>query len=123
MAEKAVRVRPPAAMWAASLILLTGCGAPMAPYVLAVGEQHPDWRLEAKITTVEVCYNRLTTTPEAVKQLAEDVCVEQDAHAEFVRHDNLRCSLVQPVSAIFVCRGDRDGAATGSGSRGSVEDR
>ena len=124
MAEKTVRVRPLAAMWAVSLILLTGCEASLAPYVREVSEQKFDWRSKATITTVEACYNRLKTTPEALKQLAEDVCVEHDAHAEFVKHYYLRCSLVQPVSAIFVCRGDRDDAATGgSGARDSVEDR
>ncbi len=111
-------------MWAVSLLLLAGCEATLAPYVLRVGEQELDWRSIATFTTVEVCYNQLTTTPEALKQMAEEVCVEQDAHVEFVRHYILRCSLARPVSAIFMCRGDPDGAATGgSGSRDSVEDR
>ena len=115
MATGAFRGRRAAAMWAASLMLLAGCGILLAPFVQTVREHRPDPRSETTITTVSVCYNRATTTPEAVRGLAEDVCAKQGAQAVFSEHRVLRCFLLQPVSAIFMCRKDRDNAATSVG--------
>ena len=105
MVTKAIRVYQEAAIWTASLILLVGCELSLAPYVDHVDKNmRMGWRSEATFTVVEVCYNRSTTTPEAVRRLAEDVCIEEGAGAAFADHRNFHCSLSRPVSAIFVCR-------------------
>ncbi len=104
MATKANRAHPAAAMWAASLILLAGCGTSLPPFVQTVGKYKPDLNSEITITTIEVCYNKSTTTPEAVKRLANHACPKEGTHAAFDRHRILQCSLLYPVSAIFVCR-------------------
>ena len=105
IATKAIWARPAAVMLAASLILLAGCGSSLPPFVRTIDKKYqPYWSLETTISIVEVCYNRLTTTPEAVKRLAEEVCVEQGEPAVCVDHRILQCSLVRPVGAIFVCR-------------------
>ena len=104
MAEKVVRVRPPAAMWAASLILPAGRGSPLPPYVQTVGEYQPDLNSEITITTIEICYNKSATTSKAVKRLADNACAKEGTHAAFDHHRILHCPLLYPVSAIFVCR-------------------
>ena len=92
-------------MWTASLVLLVGCELSLAPYVDHVDTNiQMGWRSEATFTAVEVCYNSLTTTPESVRRLAEDACVNKGAQAVFADHRTLQCSLSRPVSAIFVCR-------------------
>lgn len=104
MATKALRARPAAAMAAAVLLGLVGCGSSLPPFVQAVKAFQPDERPETSITTVEVCYNRATTSPEAVKKLAEEICDKKGTHATFVEHRVMRCPLLQPASANFECR-------------------
>ena len=105
MVTKVIRVYQRAAMWTGSLILLVGCELSLAPYVDHVDSNiRMGWHSEATFTAVEVCYNRSTTTPDAVRSLAEDVCIKEGLQAVFADHRNLQCSLSRPVSAIFVCR-------------------
>ena len=94
-------------MWTASLFLLVGCESSLAPYVYHVNPNiRMSWHSEATFTSVEVCYNRSTTTLEAVRRLAQDACIKkgEGAEAVFGDHRNLQCSLSRPVSAIFFCR-------------------
>ncbi|MCZ6721549.1 MAG: hypothetical protein O7A65_08410 [Proteobacteria bacterium] len=58
-------------------------------------------RLHSTIPTVEIRYNRWTTTPEMVKQLANEACAKKGGHAMVVRYFKLQCALVAPVSGIF----------------------
>ena len=107
MLTKEIRVFQRAALWTASLILLVSCESSLAPYVHHVNPNtRMGWHSEATFTSVEVCYNRSTTTPEAVRHLAEDVCIKEGEGAQAVFADGrkLQCSLSRPVSAIFVCR-------------------
>ena len=107
MLTKKLRVYQGAAMWAASLFLLVSCESSLAPYVHHVNPNtRTGWQSETTFTSVEVCYNRLTTTPEAVRHLAEDVCIKEGEGAQAVFADDrkLQCSLSRPVSAIFLCR-------------------
>ena len=104
MATRAVRARMAAETCAVILLLLNGCASPLLPFVLEAGEYQPDLRSATKIATVEVCYNRWTTTPEAVKQLAKDVCVRKGKYAEFAKHRILQCTALLPMNAIFECR-------------------
>ncbi len=94
-ATRAVKSRLAAKMWAVSLLLLAGCG-PLPPRIVH--------NVDALGTTFEVCYNRLTATPEAVTRLAKIACDKKGAQAQFVDSRILRCSLLLPVSAIFKCR-------------------
>lgn len=104
MTTEAIRAFPLAAMTVASSLLLAGCASPLPPFVQKVHEVKSKDRAEPPVTMVEVCYNRTTTTPEAVRKLAEDACVKKGGHAVFVRHRSLQCPLLQPAGANFVCR-------------------
>jgi hypothetical protein len=104
MATKAILMCLATAMWAAPLILLTGCGSSLPPFVQTIGAYKPNLNSEKTITTIEVCYNKLTSTPEAVKQLAENACIEEGTQAVFHDQRILQCPLLYPVSAIFQCR-------------------
>ena len=86
------------------MLLLAGCEASLSPIIHEIRESRPEDRLNSTSTTIEVCYNRLTTTPDMVTQLANEACVKRGGQAKFVRHIMLQCTLVVPVSAIFECR-------------------
>lgn len=104
MAIAAIRALPFAATMVALPLLLASCGSPLRPFVQSVKEFEPENRSTPAVTMVEVCYNRATTTPEAVRKLAEDACREKGRRAKFVRHRFLHCPLLQPASANFACR-------------------
>ena len=104
MATKAVGLRPVAAIALASLLLLAGCGSLFGPYVREIRETQPDERVETTLTVVEVCYNSMATTPEAVRGKAEEVCVKKGVHAAFFKNTYLQCPLFMPVGANFACR-------------------
>jgi hypothetical protein len=84
-----------------------GCGSPLPPFVQSVSERPLDQRSQTTVTTVEVCYNRATTTPEALRALAQEVCVKEGRQAVFVEHGFMQCPLMQPSNAYFDCRAER----------------
>lgn len=54
--------------------------------------------------TVAVCYNALTTTPAAVRAVAEQECAKQKKHAVFIRQTEASCRLLLPAHAYYACR-------------------
>jgi len=52
---------------------------------------------------VAICYNSRTTTPEAVKQLAESECAKTDRFPQYDGEDIMDCSIASPTRAYFLC--------------------
>ena len=88
------------------VILLAACGGPR-PYVQHVGEfnrNDPNFGKEIRDrNSVEICYNKLSTTPEIVRQMASVECAKFGKRAQFKTQDHLECPLFTPARALFLC--------------------
>ena len=85
---------------------LVGCGN-TPPYIYnkdefnreAVGfGQEPEDR-----DTVYICYSKRSTTPEAVRKMAQDECAKYDKVAVYRKQDILYCPVMTPARALFDC--------------------
>ena len=52
---------------------------------------------------VEICYNKKSTTPKIVTQMAKDECGRFGKVAYFVSNGDLTCSIGSPAKAIYRC--------------------
>ena len=52
---------------------------------------------------VAICYNSRTTTPEAVKQLAESECAKTDRLPLYDGENIMDCSVINPTRVYFRC--------------------
>ena len=52
---------------------------------------------------VEICYNKKSTTPKIVTQMAKDECGRFGKVAHFVSNGDLTCSIGSPAKAIYWC--------------------
>ncbi len=101
------------------ITLLTGglaaCSTP--PYVMNANEfkrGSVDFgRDQADISEVTICYSGSSTTPDAVRTLAENECAAFGKSARLIDQDYLSCPLTTPVAANFVC--ELPQSNTGSG--------
>jgi len=87
--------------------VLGSCGA-REPYVYEPGEFNRELRTFNKDpedrTSVSICYNRRTTTPEALIEMAQAECGKYNKTAVFNRHGvTLICPFATPAQAIFFC--------------------
>jgi len=77
------------------------------PYIFNVGEfnrRSPDFGVELKDrSTVEICYNKRSATPEILTQMAKDECGRFGKVAHFVSNRNLSCSIGSPAKAVYWC--------------------
>lgn len=81
---------------------LLGCGSNSLPPFDTKAEPPPKGVTE-NFTRIGVCYNRLTTTPDQVIQVARDNC-EPGTTPYLVGQDTeLTCPLLTPVRATFAC--------------------
>ena len=55
------------------------------------------------ISKIEICYNKTSTTPEAVIELARKECGNYGKQARFHKQDILHCPLYTPIRATFLC--------------------
>lgn len=53
--------------------------------------------------SVEICYNKRSTTPDVVGKMANAECAKFGKTARFQSHDFLECPLITPARAIFSC--------------------
>jgi hypothetical protein len=51
-----------------------------------------------------ICYNSSDTTPEALREMAEEECGKYGKMALFDRHDYQYCPLMSPAGAVFLCQ-------------------
>ena len=89
----------------ASFMLVSCVGE--APYIYKDDEfdrNDPYFAKELKDRSmVEICYNKQTTTPQVLIQMATDECRRFGKKALFLRHRILKCSVASPAMAEFSC--------------------
>ncbi len=67
------------------------------------------------ITEVTICYGKRNSTPEDIRQLAQDECGKFRKKAVFIEHKIDQCPLLAPIEAHFTCVG---GGYYGGGQEG-----
>ena len=77
------------------------------PYIFIADEfnrESPVFGMELKDRSkVEICYNKRSTTPNIVTQMAKDECGRFGKAAHFVSHGDLTCSISSPAKAVYIC--------------------
>tara|TARA_B100000315_G_scaffold92339_1_gene85064 strand:- start:127 stop:618 length:492 start_codon:yes stop_codon:yes gene_type:complete len=90
----------------ASVLWLAACSN-FEPYIYNANEfnrEHHSFGKEPKDrSTVEICYNKRSTTPQILKQMAADECRRFGRRAHFYENINLICSVSAPAQAVFWC--------------------
>ena len=83
-----------------------GC-AEIEPYVytgLEFDRDAPEFgKQPTNIAKVEICYNKQSTTVQALTELANARCGEFGKAARFQSQDYLECPLFTPARATFAC--------------------
>ncbi len=96
-------------------VVLAACAAP--PYVLNADEFNRGSSEFGKdptdISEVTICYRESSTTPRAVRALAEAECAAFGKTARLIDQDYLTCPMATPVAANFAC--ELPPSNTGSG--------
>ena len=89
-----------------SLFLLSACTT-SDPYIFNADEfnrDSPNFAKEIKDrSVVKLCYNKGSTTPQILFQIATDECARFGRIAYFLEHRNLVCSISSPAQAVFEC--------------------
>jgi hypothetical protein len=89
-----------------SLLLFSAC-ANVEPYIYNPDEynrESPNFSKEIiDRSEVIICYNKSSTTPEILIQMATDECGRFGKVANFIKHDHFICSISSPAQAIFQC--------------------
>ncbi len=79
-----------------------GCGGDrLAPFDTT--PMAPPKGVTENFTRIGVCYNRQTTTPDQVVQVARDNCAPGTAPSLIEQDIELTCPLLTPVRATFAC--------------------
>jgi len=95
-----------------SMLILTGIGVAVAscsspPYVYKAAEFNragKDFgRPVTKISSVTVCYNQYSATPQQVSQLAIDECAAFNKKPIFLSQSYGTCPLATPIAAVYYC--------------------
>ena len=77
------------------------------PYIYKADEfnrRSADFGVELKDRSkVEICYNKWSTTPEILTQMAKDECGHFGKLARFVSNQDLACSISLPAKAVYWC--------------------
>jgi hypothetical protein len=88
------------------MLWLTAC-VDAGPYIFKDDEFNrasPEFAMELKDrSVVEICYNKWSTTPKIVTQIAKDECRRFGKVAYFVLNQNLTCSVGSPAKAVYWC--------------------
>mgnify|MGYP004238706311 CR=1 FL=1 len=104
----------------AALLVLAAC-AEKKPYIYNADEfnrESPNFAKEVKNRSfVEICYNRKTTTPAKVKEMAEIECAKFGKRAHFNKHNTLLCSVTAPAQAEFYCLAPGETASSRSAGK------
>jgi len=90
----------------ASALWLAAC-TNIEPYIYNANEfnrESPSFAKELEDrSTVEICYNKRSTTPQILKQMATDECRRFGKRAHYYENKNLICSVSAPAQAMFWC--------------------
>lgn len=99
-------------------ILVLGACVTKEPYVHNAGEfnrDSPNFAQGIKDrSSVEICYNKKSTTPAKILAVADIECAKFGKRAVFKRHNTLTCSIAAPAQAVFYClaSGEKPGPIT-----------
>lgn len=102
-------------------VILIGCSAP-DPYVwrpYTIDREHeffPDGPILANGSGISICYAKRGTTPNLLKQMADEECGRFGMTSKFAQQDHGICPLATPIAAQFVCVGGSGQAITQSSS-------
>ena len=90
----------------AALLGLSACSR-SAPFVFKEGEfnrNSPSFnKTPEDIDKVQICYNKASTKPEVLLDMAEKQCGRYGKRPHFQKQEFLYCPLVTPVMATFSC--------------------
>ena len=88
------------------LLGLSACSR-AGPYVFKKGEfdrNSPAFnKMPDDIKKVQICYNKDSTTPEVLLEMARNECGLYGKRPYFQKQDLLHCPLLTPVMATFLC--------------------
>lgn len=97
---------PPFALAVAVAGVLTGCGI-TDPYLYTPREfdrARPGFGVEPEdISEVAICYSRLVTSAETVRQMAEERCGQFGKTARYRKVGFGDCPLATPARAVYDC--------------------
>jgi hypothetical protein len=87
-------------------LILAACTSE-APYIFEPDEfnrEKKGYAQEIKDRTqVEICYNKRSTSPELLRQMAVDECRRFGKQAIFLRQNTLACSISAPGKVVYKC--------------------
>ena len=90
-----------------SLVLWLSACTDSGPYIFKTDEFDRDaLGFGTELTSrskVEICYNKWSTTPKILTQMAKDECGRFGKVARFISSRDLACSIGSPAQAIFWC--------------------
>ena len=96
--------RLPALLVVLGPLLAAACSP---PYVFKTDEfnrEAPGFgRKVEDITEVAICYNKYSTTPKGIRDLAQAECAKYDKDASYSYQDYRECPLMTPRRAVFAC--------------------
>ncbi|MBT5241925.1 MAG: hypothetical protein HN793_05345 [Rhodospirillaceae bacterium] len=93
-----------ACILAAFTILSTLSGCASEPFVDGRREAGSSRTVgRSGLNRVAICYNSRSTTPDAVRQLAESECAKTDRVPLYDGEDILSCSIASPTRVFFRC--------------------
>ena len=94
-------------IFASAFIFLLSACTNVAPYIFVGGEfnrESSDFAKELKDrSSVEICYNKRSTTPKILTQMATDECRRFGKVAHFMKNKNLACTISAPAKAVYWC--------------------
>lgn len=89
-----------------SVLILSACTTE-PPYIYKADEFNRNAANFAKEpkdrTSVEICYNKRSSTPKLLLQMAADECRRYGKRALFNKNENLECTISSPAQAVFWC--------------------
>lgn len=101
-------------------VILIGCSSP-DPYVwrpYTIDRDHEFFPTGPVLTDgseISICYAKRGTTPNALKQIADEECGRFGLTSQFAKQDHGICPLVTPVAAQYACI-DNTGQAITNGT-------
>ena len=85
---------------------VAGCSGP-PPHIHEPDEFNRESKTFGKqpedLDSVAICYARRSTTPQAVREMAQAACGKYGKAAVFRDQDYLQCPLITPARANFAC--------------------
>ena len=93
--------------WALLLVFWLCACSNQEPYIFNADEfnrNSPNFAKELKNRSkLEICYDKWSTTPAILAQMAKDECGRFGKVAHFIKSEYLGCSISSPAQAVYWC--------------------